>query len=75
VGHRVGRRGDDPHLQLPEVVGNRGILFAGTQTTQRFDLQRETAAGSVSTEYEEDRSLGQDGQLGPDRQEPLGTAQ
>ena len=72
MGDGVGRGVGDPGFELLEVVGDGGFLFAGPQPADRLDLEREPAAGQVGAEDEEDRRAGQDGQLGPDRQQAWG---
>jgi hypothetical protein len=58
----------DPDLQLPEVVGDGVVLLAGAEAAQRLELQRVPALRCVGAEHQEDRGMGQDGQLGPDGQ-------
>ncbi len=67
VGHGVGRGIGDSAFQLLEVIGDGDGLLAGTQPAERLDLEREPAAGCVGAEDQEDRGMGQDRQLGPDR--------
>ena len=75
MGDGVGRAGGDSGFELLEVIGDGGFLLAGSQLADGFDLERESAAGQVGAEHEKDRCPGEDSQLGPDRQEALGSAQ
>ena len=71
MGDGLGRLVGDPCVELLEVIGHRVVLLAGMDPADALELQPVLASGEVRAEDVEDRGTREDGELGPDGEEPL----
>src|SRR5262245_4826005 len=65
----------DPGFEVFQIVGDGFRFFAGLNRANSIELEFEPAAGEMGAEDVEDRGARQGGQVGPDGEEAVGTAQ